>query len=124
MSICHLCALFVGQHSGHSFKPLDEEYEFHKKRITDEITLLRSRLMELDALRRDIDKNEDKVRYAKEAREEEMRVVYEGMLKKLDSQLKAKQNTLKGQKNSICNETTFLEKVLDDVEREVISPLI
>ena len=61
-------------------------------------------LLYFSALRRDIDKNEDKVRYAKEAREEEMRVVYEGMLKKLDSQLKAKQNTLKGQKNSIFKE--------------------
>ena len=36
------------QHSGHSFKPLDEEYEVHKKKITDEINALRKRLLELD----------------------------------------------------------------------------
>ena len=48
-----------------------------------------------------------------------MRTVYDGMIKKLDSQLKNKLNTLKGQKNSICNETEFLEKILGTVEREV-----
>ena len=38
------------QHSGHSFKPLDEEYAVHKQKITDEINALRNRLMELDGL--------------------------------------------------------------------------
>ncbi|KAL5255479.1 hypothetical protein ACHWQZ_G010899 [Mnemiopsis leidyi] len=119
MCICHLCALFVGQHSGHSFKPLDEEYEVHKKKITDEINALRKRLLELDGIKRDIEKNVETVKFAKEDRELEMRTVYDGMIKKLDSQLKNKLNTLKGQKNSICNETEFLEKILGTVEREL-----
>ncbi|XP_063675113.1 E3 ubiquitin-protein ligase TRIM37-like isoform X3 [Bolinopsis microptera] len=119
MCICHLCALFVGQHSGHSFKPLDEEYEVHKKKITDEISALRKRLMELDGIKRDIEKNVETVKFAKENREDDMRTVYDGMVKKLESQLKNKLNTLKGQKNSICNETEFLEKILFTVEREL-----
>ena len=48
-----------------------------------------------------------------------MRTVYDSMVKKLESQLKTKLSTLKGQKNSICNETEFLEKILETVEREV-----
>jgi hypothetical protein len=59
------------------------------------------------------------VKFAKEDRELEMRTVYDSMVKKLESQLKNKLNTLKGQKNSICNETEFLEKILGTVEREV-----
>ena len=47
--ICMILELFQYlQHSGHSFKPLDEEYVVHKQKITDEINALRNRLMELD----------------------------------------------------------------------------
>ena len=74
---------------------------------------------ETPGIKRDIEKNVETVKFAKEDRELEMRTVYDGMVKKLESQLKNKLNTLKGQKNSICNETEFLEKILGTVEREV-----
>jgi len=35
------------QHSGHTFKPLDEVYEEHLSRITDEVTQLKRRHCEL-----------------------------------------------------------------------------
>ena len=70
-------------------------------------------------IKRDIDKNMERIKFAKEDRELEMRTVYESMVKTLESQLKNKLATLKGQKSSICNETEFLEKILTTVEREV-----
>jgi len=35
------------QHSGHTFKPLDEVYEEHLTRINDEVTQLKRRHVEL-----------------------------------------------------------------------------
>ena len=59
------------------------------------------------------------VKYAKGDREAEMRTVVNYMAEKLESELKGKLSKLKGQKNSICNETEFLEKILEEVEKEV-----
>ena len=39
-----------------------------------------------------------------------------------ESLSQAKLSTLKGQKSSIVKETEFLEKVLEDVETQVIGP--
>ena len=50
---CHVTADDVGsvcvwlQHSGHTFKPLDEVYEEHMSRINDEVTQLKRRHVEL-----------------------------------------------------------------------------
>jgi len=119
--ICHLCALFVGQHSGHSFRPLDEEYEVHKKKINEEISALRRRLLELHGLIKDIDKNVQSVKSSKDDRVHDMKTVVDNMITKLELQKEAKLTTLKGQKSSIVKETEFLEKVLEDVETQMNS---
>lgn len=68
--ICHQCALWGGtvcsydvtyyvfictmQHSGHTFKPLDEVYGDHMARINDEVTQLKRRHVELISLVQDV----------------------------------------------------------------------
>ena len=45
---------FPLQHSGHTFKPLEEVYEQHVSQITEEVAALRRRLMELISLVQDV----------------------------------------------------------------------
>ena len=35
--ICHQCALWAGQHSGHTFKPLDEVYDQHLTNVQEQV---------------------------------------------------------------------------------------
>ena len=39
--------LYIGTHTGHTFKPLEEIYDQHVSHIKEEVSLLRRRLMEL-----------------------------------------------------------------------------
>lgn len=48
--ICHQCALWGGIHSGHSFKQLEHVYESHISQVKEEVSLLKSRLLELISL--------------------------------------------------------------------------
>ena len=63
--ICHQCALWGGNHSGHTFKPLDDIYSQHVGRVREEVALLRRRLMELISLVQEVERNVERVRAAK-----------------------------------------------------------
>lgn len=45
---------FVLQHSGHTFKPLDDVYNEHVKKITEELNQLKRRHVELISLVQDV----------------------------------------------------------------------
>nr|CAD7400489.1 unnamed protein product [Timema cristinae] len=119
--ICHQCALWGGTHSGHTFKPLEEVYEQHVTQIKDEVSQLRRRLIELISLVKEVERNVESVRAAKDERVREIRNAVELMIARLDSQLKAKLLTLMGQKNSLTQETEQLEALLQEVEHQLHS---
>ncbi|XP_033627002.1 E3 ubiquitin-protein ligase TRIM37-like [Asterias rubens] len=120
--ICHQCALWGGtQHTGHTFKPLDEVYDQHVSQITEEVAALRRRLMELISLVQDVERNVESVRNAKDERVREIRNAVEMMIARLESQLKMKLLTLMGQKNSLTQETELLESLLQEVEHQLRS---
>ncbi|XP_022108333.1 E3 ubiquitin-protein ligase TRIM37-like isoform X2 [Acanthaster planci] len=120
--ICHQCALWGGtQHTGHTFKPLDEVYDQHVSQITEEVAALRRRLMELISLVQEIERNVESVRTAKDERVREIRNAVEMMIARLESQLKIKLLTLMGQKNSLTQETELLESLLQEVEHQLRS---
>ncbi|XP_026329272.1 uncharacterized protein LOC113237172 isoform X2 [Hyposmocoma kahamanoa] len=119
--ICHQCALWGGTHSGHTFKPLEEVYEQHVTQIRDEVAQLRRRLLELISLVRDVERNVESVRAAKDERVREIRNAVELMISRLDSALKAKLLTLMGQKNSLTQETEQLEHLLQEIEHQLHS---
>lgn len=60
----------------------------------------------------------ESVRAAKDERVREIRNAVELMIARLDSQLKAKLLTLMGQKNSLTQETEYLEALLQDIEHQ------
>nr|XP_047141559.1 E3 ubiquitin-protein ligase TRIM37 isoform X2 [Hydra vulgaris] len=117
--ICHMCALWGGKHSQHSFKPLDVVYESRVVQITEQITGLRRRLMELISLVQEVEKNVESVRNAKEEKVREIRNAVELMIARLDTQLKNKLLTLMGQKNALTQETELLESLLQEVEHQL-----
>lgn len=45
---------FLLQHSGHTFKPLDDVYNEHVKKITEELNQLKRRHVELISLVQDV----------------------------------------------------------------------
>lgn len=117
--ICHMCALWGGNHSQHQFKPLDEVYNQHVLQVTDKVSILRRRLMELISLVQEVEKNVESVRNAKEERVREIRNAVELMIARLDTQLKNKLLTLMGQKNALTQETELLESLLQEVEHQL-----
>jgi tripartite motif-containing protein 37 len=117
--ICHQCALFNGTHSGHTFKPLDEVYEFHKDQIMEQIIQLKRRHVELIQLVTDVERNIDSVKNAKDERVREIRNAVELMVSRLENQLKAKVMTLMHQRNQLSQETESIDTIIQEVEHEV-----
>ena len=117
--ICHICALWGGNHSQHKFKPLEEVYNAHVVKVTEKVSVLRRRLMELISLVQEVEKNVESVRNAKEERVREIRNAVELMIARLDTQLKNKLLTLMGQKNALTQETELLESLLQEVEHQL-----
>ncbi|XP_055316274.1 protein PF3D7_1417600-like [Sitodiplosis mosellana] len=119
--ICHQCALWGGTHSGHTFKQLDLVYETHIAQVKEEVSQLRSRLMELISLVKDVEQNVETVRSAKDEKVREIRNAVEHMVNRLDSHLKLKLVTLVRQKTSLNHETEQLEQLLDEIEHQMNS---
>lgn len=145
--ICHQCALWGGTHSGHTFKQLGKYsliislifnsivlkltklmcnfselvYETHIAQVKEEVSQLRSRLMELISLVKDVEKNVETVRSAKDEKVREIRNAVELMVNRLDSHLKLKLLTLMRQKSSLDSETEQLEQLLDEIEHQMNS---
>lgn len=118
-SICHQCALFGGHHASHSFKPLDEVYEFHKERITDQIKTLKGRHVELVSLVQEVERNIESIKNAKDERVREIRNAVELMVARLENQLKNKILTLMSQRNKLSQETESMETMMQEVERDL-----
>jgi len=117
--ICHQCALWGGNHSGHTFKPLDDIYSQHVGKVREEVALLKRRLMELISLGQEVERNVESVRAAKDERVREIRNAVELMIARLDSQLKSKLLTLMGHKNALNQETEQVEQLLSSVESQL-----
>ena len=117
--ICHQCALWGGNHSGHTFKPLDDIYSQHVGKVREEVALLRRRLMELISLGQEVERNVESVRAAKDERVREIRNAVELMIARLDSQLKSKLLTLMGHKNALNQETEQVEQLLASIETQL-----
>lgn len=117
--ICHQCALWGGTHSGHTFKPLEIVYESHVTQVKEEVSQLKSRLVELIGLVSDVEQNVETVRNAKDEKVREIRTAVELMVGRLDSQLKVKLLTLMRQKNSLTQETEQLEHLLQEIEHQL-----
>ncbi|GFS28015.1 E3 ubiquitin-protein ligase TRIM37-like [Elysia marginata] len=117
--ICHQCALWEGAHSGHVFKPLDGIYDEHKKKISDELSQLKSRHAELICLVQDVERNIESVKNAKDERVREIRNAVELMIARLEAQLKSKLLTLVGQRNQLAQEVSVWELAIEKVEQEL-----
>ncbi|XP_049769299.1 E3 ubiquitin-protein ligase TRIM37-like [Schistocerca cancellata] len=117
--ICHQCALFGGEHSGHDFKPLEDVYKQHAVQIGDEVSQLRRRLLELISLVQEVEDNVDSVRTAKEERVNELHNAMEAMAQNLDIQLTVKLIKLEKQKNALLQDAEQLEAILQEVEGQM-----
>ncbi|GAB0094626.1 E3 ubiquitin-protein ligase TRIM37-like [Sergentomyia squamirostris] len=117
--ICHQCALFGGTHSGHTFKQLELVYETHIAQVKEEVSQLRSRLVELMNFIHEIDLNMEIVCSSKDEKVKEIRNAVESMINRLDQQLKGKLVTLMRQKRSLAQETEQLERLLEETEHQL-----
>lgn len=84
------------QHAGHTLKPLDEVYDEKAGQIKEHVGQLRDQLTTLIHHSQDIEQNMEMLRMAKEERVREIRCCVELIITRLDSQLKAKYQTLQG----------------------------
>ncbi|XP_055382901.1 E3 ubiquitin-protein ligase TRIM37-like isoform X2 [Condylostylus longicornis] len=117
--ICHQCALWGGTHSGHIFKQLDLVYETHIAQVKEEVSQLKSRLVELISLVQDVEQNVETVRDAKDEKVREIRNAVELMIGRLDASLRIKLVALMRQKNSLTQETEQLEHLLQEIEQQL-----
>ncbi len=120
--ICHQCALFGGSsntHTSHSFKPLDEIYNFHREQINEQINTLKRRHSELVSLVQEVERNIDSVKTAKDERVREIRNAVELMVARLENQLKNKILTLMSQRNKLSQDTETMESMIQDIESDV-----
>lgn len=117
--ICHQCALWGGTHSGHTFKPIDNEYDEHVRKVMDDLGLLKRRHTELISLVQDVERNIESVKNAKDERVREIRNAVELMIARLESQLKSKLLTLMGQRGQLTQETELLDSLIEKVENQV-----
>lgn len=117
--ICHKCALWGGTHSNHTFKQLELVYETHISQVKEEVSQLRSRLVELVSFVSDVEQNVEVVRGAKDEKVREIRNAVELMVSRLDAQLKVKLISLMRQKNSLTLETEQLEHLLLEIEHQL-----
>ena len=118
-SICHQCALFGGTHTSHSFKPLDEIYEYFKEQILEQMKILKQRHGELVSMVQEVERNMESVKSAKDERVREIRNAVELMVARLENQLKTKMITLMSQRNKLTQETEIMESKMQEVEREI-----
>lgn len=93
----------------------------HFFKVKEEVSQLRSRLMELVSLVKDVEHNVETVRAAKDEKVREIRNAVELMVNRLDSHLKLKLVTLMRQKSSLNHETEQLEQLLDEIEHQINS---
>lgn len=100
---------------------LELVYETHIAQVKEEVSQLRSRLMELISLVKDVEQNVETVRSAKDEKVREIRNAVELMVTRLDSHLKLKLVTLMRQKSSLDHETEQLEQLLDEIEHQMNS---
>ena len=82
------------QHSGHTLKPLDDEYQRRVGQINEQVTLLRSRLGQFVCSLHAIELNMDKIRKAKDEKVREIRSALDMMSARLDAEMKSKLITL------------------------------
>lgn len=128
VSYCRFNFLIQNVHFDHTtfqllffFSLLELVYETHIAQVKEEVSQLRSRLMELISLVKDVEQNVETVRAAKDEKVREIRNAVELMVNRLDSHLKLKLVTLMRQKSSLDNETEQLEQLLDEIEHQMNS---
>lgn len=119
--ICHQCALWGGTHSGHTFKPLDDVYNEHVKKITEELNQLKRRHVELISLVQDVERNIEGVKTAKDERVREIRNAVELMIARLETQLKSKLLTLMGQRGQVTQDTEKLETLIQKMNQKLMN---
>lgn len=119
--ICHKCALWGGTHSNHTFKQLELVYETHLSQVKEEVSQLRSRLVELVGFVSEAEQNVEAVRTAKDEKVREIKNAVEQMVFRLDAQLKVKLASLIRQKSSLTLETEQLEHLLHEIEQQLNS---
>ncbi|WAR02611.1 TRI37-like protein [Mya arenaria] len=106
-------------HTGHTFKPIENEYNQHVRQIMEELSLIRRRNIEIISLVQDVERNIDSVKSAKDERVREIRNAVELMIARLESQLKSKLLTLMGQRGQLTQETEILDSVIQKIESQV-----
>ena len=110
--MCHHCALFSGDHSQHTFSPLDDIYRDHRSRVDTELERLKQRRTDLIgvvqvflcileslidtsdfivllSLIKEMERAVERTKSAKEERVREMRRAVEQMIERLDGQLRS-----------------------------------
>jgi tripartite motif-containing protein 37 len=117
--ICSQCALFDDTHASHSFKKLDEIYEYHREQIQEQIRTFRRRHTELANMVQEVERSIDNVKGAKDERVREIRNAVELMVCRLENQMKSKILTLMSQRNKLSQETETMETLMQDVERDI-----
>jgi tripartite motif-containing protein 37 len=117
--ICHQCALFGGTHSGHTFKPLDEIYDFQKEQIVAEVSQLKRRHIDVVNLVQDVERNIDSVKNGKDERVREIRNAVELMVARLETQLKTKVIDLMNQRNLLAQESESIDTTINEVEHDI-----
>ncbi|KAH3882964.1 hypothetical protein DPMN_006911 [Dreissena polymorpha] len=114
--ICHQCALWEGKHSGHTFKPVDNEYNERVRQVMEKLSLNRRRNIEL------IQDVERKIECEDCPGDEGCRV--ELMIARLESQLKSTRKMLTllvmiFVRQQLTQETEVLDNPIQKIESQV-----
>jgi tripartite motif-containing protein 37 len=87
--------------------------------VKEEVSQLRSRLLELVGFVSNVEQNVEAVRSAKDEKVREIRNAVELMVSRLDAQLKVKLISLMRHKNALTMETEQLEHLLQEIEHQL-----
>lgn len=87
--------------------------------MKEEVAQLRSRLVELLTVVKDVEQNVDTVRSAKDEKVREIRNAVDIMINRLDTDLKKKLVTLMRQKSSLDRETEQLDQLLFEIDHQM-----
>lgn len=118
-AICSDCAMFGNTHKDHQFQHLSKVYNTHVDRIKQQAAIIKNRLSILNRNLEIIEKTIDKVTKGKEDKVNEINIIVEQILNRLETQLKSKLLTLLAQKGSMNDEIEYLQHLQSQISNQI-----
>ncbi|XP_055350443.1 E3 ubiquitin-protein ligase TRIM37-like [Paramacrobiotus metropolitanus] len=114
--ICSGCALFSGEHSIHSFSPIDTVYRTKKNVLRSEMEKLLLRMRALEGKRKLLDRSVKRVRSAKDESVKECEAIIDATRVDLSKQMSEKLGELQGDRGLIVFEIEIVGQILRNMK--------